>query len=77
VPHPSPTDLQEATVALHMFIATHGVQFGDPAEPWAQFTIDDELATPEGERRYKFTTEDAAVAGKLRKVKDYGITEVK
>jgi hypothetical protein len=63
-------------MALHLFIATHGVTFGDP-EPWAQFVRDSTLDTPEGEARYKFSTEDAAVAARLRKVKDYGIVEVK
>jgi hypothetical protein len=60
------------------FIATHGVQLGTPPEDvWASFTRDEALDTAEGERRYSFTTDDAAVAAKLRKIKDYGITEEK
>jgi len=62
---------------LHFFQATHGVQLGNPGEEWAVFTRNEKLDTPEGEKRYSFTTEDAAVAAKLRKVKDYGIAEVK
>ena len=57
------------------FTATHGVQLGQPV--WASFTRDEALDTPEGERRYSLETEDAAVVAKLRKIKDYGISEVK
>lgn len=64
-------------MALVMFIATHGVHLGEPGEEWAQFVRDEELDTPEGEKRYRFTTEDPQVAARLRKIKDYGITEVK
>lgn len=61
--------------ALFTFTATHGVQLGEPV--WAAFTRDQAHDTPEGGRGYSFTTDDAAVAGRLRKVKDYGIHEVK
>lgn len=64
-------------MALHFFSASHGVILGNPGEEWAVFTRNETLDTPEGEKRYSFSTEDAAVAAKLRKVKDYGITEVK
>jgi len=64
-------------VALSFFVATHGVQFGEPAAPWAHFKRNEDLDTPDGEKRYSFTTEDAQVAGRLRKLKDYGIAEVK
>lgn len=57
------------------FIATHGVKFGEPA--WASFVRDDALATPEGEARYIAVVEDPADVAKLRKIKDYGIREVK
>jgi nitrate reductase alpha subunit len=60
-------------MALVMFTATHGVQLGD----WAHFKRDEALDTPEGEKRYRFTTEDPQVAARLRKLKDYGIAEVK
>lgn len=59
----------------YTFTATHGVQLGEPV--WASFRRDIELDTPEGERRYRFETDDAAVAARLRKVADYGITEAK
>ena len=62
-------------MALSFFTATHGVQLGEPV--WASFKRDEALDTPDGERGYSFATEDPAVAGKLRKIKDYGIREVK
>jgi len=57
------------------FIATHGVQLGTPA--WASFVRDEELDTPEGERRYSAVVEDPADVKRLRAIKDYGISEVK
>ena len=57
------------------FIATHGVQLGEPV--WASFVRDESLDTAGGERRYGFATDDATVVAKLRKIKDYGIREVK
>ena len=63
-------------MAVYEFHATHGVTFGG-AQPWAQFGHAPELSTPDGQKRYRFTTTDAAVARRLRKVDGYGITEVK
>jgi hypothetical protein len=57
------------------FIASHGVALGEPV--WAAFARDEAHDTPEGERRYSLETEDKDVIARLRKVKDYGITEVK
>lgn len=57
------------------FIATHGVQLGEPV--WAAFARDEAHDTAEGERRYSLETDDREVIARLRKVKDYGITEVK
>lgn len=62
-------------MALHFFAATHGVQLGEPV--WAAFTRDETLDSEDGQRGYSFATEDQAVAAKLRKIKDYGIREVK
>jgi len=62
-------------MAVYEFRATHGVRLG--AEPWAVFERAPELDTPDGQKRYRFTTADAAVARRLRKVGGYGITEVK
>lgn len=64
-------------MALYLFEATHGVSFGDPGAEWASFTRNETLDTPEGEKRFSFSTEDAAVAKRLRAVEDYGISEVK
>lgn len=59
------------------FIATHGVTLGNPGDEWAKFARDESLDTPEGELRFSLDTDDAAVAARLRKLKDYGIAEVK
>jgi hypothetical protein len=64
-------------MGLSVFIATHGVQFGDPHAPWAHFKRQEALDTPDGEKRYTFSTEDPAIVKRLRAVKDYGISEVK
>jgi hypothetical protein len=64
-------------VPLFLFEATHGVQLGEPGAEWASFTRNETLDTPDGEKRYSFSTEDAAVAKRLRAVEDYGIAEVK
>lgn len=61
-------------MAKFEFVATHGVEMGVPA--WAKFERDRDLDTPDGEKRYKFATDDAAVADRLRKVDDFGIVEV-
>jgi hypothetical protein len=74
-------------MAKYEFVATHGVEFGehpkfkDLANPgpfvvWAKFERDRSLDTPEGEKRYTFSTDDAAVAARLRTVNDFGIDEV-
>jgi hypothetical protein len=68
--------------AVHRFVASHGVRFSEVGEDgalvtWAQFDRAPELDTSEGEKRYVFETEDAAVVARIRKVKDYGITEDK
>lgn len=66
----------------HRFVATHGVRFCEPDDngdlvTWAHFVREPDLDTPDGEKRYVFETEDAAVAARLRKIKDYGIRENK
>jgi hypothetical protein len=70
------------------FTATHGVEFGEQAAPkrdggapgpyvvWAKFEHDRSLDTVEGVRTYTFSTDDEAVAARVRAVNDYGITEV-
>lgn len=59
------------------FIATHGVQFGEPV--WAAFARDEAHDTAEGELRYSLTTDDPQVIARLRKLKadEHGIAEVK
>lgn len=57
------------------FIASYGVHLGEPV--WAAFVRDEAHDTADGERRYSLESDDAAVIAKLRKLKDYGITEVK
>ena len=69
-------------MAKYRFVATHGVQFGEPDDKgalqvWAEFQRDPELDTPQGEKRYVFETDDANVAKRVRAVKEYGITEDK
>ncbi|HET6816881.1 MAG TPA: hypothetical protein VFH66_06605 [Mycobacteriales bacterium] len=68
-------------MAKYKFTATHGVTFSDQPDggdlqTWAAFTEDREAMKPTGERVYTFETDDAKVADRLRKVDDYGITEV-
>jgi len=70
------------------FTATHGVEFGEQAAPkrdggtpgpyivWAKFEHDRNLDTVEGVRTYTFSTDDEAIAARVRAVDDYGITEV-
>lgn len=58
------------------FTATHGVEFGEPDAngtytTWARFEPD-----RSGRHAYLFTTDDEAVAERLRAVNDYGITEI-
>lgn len=65
-----------ATPTTFRFAATHGVQLGDPIEPWATFVRDEDLDTADGERRYSFTTEDPEIAGRLRALDDYGVAEI-
>ena len=70
-------------MAKFNFTATHGVEFGEQDEKssayvvWARFERDREQDTPEGVKVYTFATDDTAAAARVRKVKDYGITEVK
>ncbi|MEV0078057.1 hypothetical protein AB0H58_16760 [Nocardia neocaledoniensis] len=63
------------------FTSTHGVEFTDEdGTVWAKFTHDPELDRAEGTgslRGYRFTTNDPQVAARLRRVRDYGITEVR
>lgn len=66
--------MSAAAPAPVKFVATHGVQLGDPV--WASFTRDQAHDTPEGERRYSLTTDDREVIAKIRKIKDYGLAEV-
>ena len=70
------------------FTATHGVEFGEQAPPkrdgaqpgpyvaWAKFVHDRARDTATGTKVYVFSTDDPAVAERLRAVNDYGITEV-
>ncbi|MET7752314.1 MULTISPECIES: hypothetical protein [Actinomycetes] len=65
----------------YVFTATHGVTFSeDGTTPWAKFEIDstaNELVDGVAVKVYRFETADAKIASRLRKVDDYGITEVK
>jgi hypothetical protein len=63
-------------MAKFEFTATHGVHFSDDNGTWAHFQRAFELDTPDGGKCYTFSTSDSAVAARLRKVNDYGITEV-
>jgi len=74
-------------VAKYEFVSTHGVEFGEegPADKagkpgpyviWAAFVRDRSLDTPEGEKRYTFSTDDAKVADRVRSAEGFGITEV-
>lgn len=70
-------------MAKFNFTATHGVEFGEQDEKsgayvvWAHFEHDREQDTTEGVKVYTFGTDDTTAAARVRKVKDYGITEVK
>jgi hypothetical protein len=68
-------------VAAYVFHATHGVEFSeDGTKPWAKFVLDSAstvLVNGVTVRTYRFETDDTKVAARLRKVDDYGITEVK
>lgn len=65
-------------MARYEFVSTHGYNFGEDSgdgfKVWARFTNEPGLATPNGEKRYSFATDDAAVAKRLRGVA--GVTEV-
>ncbi|WP_040815057.1 hypothetical protein [Nocardia concava] len=65
----------------YVFTATHAVEFSeDGATPWAKFEFDSassELVNGVTVKRYRFETGDAKIAARLRKVDDYGITELK
>jgi len=72
----------------YTFTATHGVEFGEQSAPkreggapgpyvaWAKFERDRERDGADGTKVYVFTTDDEAIAARLRTVTDYGITEV-
>ncbi|WP_433597918.1 hypothetical protein ACQPXH_19195 [Nocardia sp. CA-135953] len=68
-------------MAAVVFHATHGVEFSeDGTNPWAKFVLDNEstgLVDGVTKRVYRFETSDTKVIARLRKVDDYGITEVK
>jgi hypothetical protein len=59
------------------FTATHGVRLADDDGEWAAFERAPDLDTSEGEARYRFVTDSASVAKRVRAVEQYGITEVK
>lgn len=60
-------------MADYTFTADAGVRFGDDIK----FERSPELDPGDGSKKYRFTTQDAKVAARLRKLSDYGITEVK
>jgi len=72
-------------MAKFNFTATHGVELGEPVDSkdpstyaaWAHFEHDRDQDTAEGGKVYTFGTDDTKVAARLRKVDEYGITEVK
>ncbi|SNY84079.1 hypothetical protein SAMN04244553_3594 [Nocardia amikacinitolerans] len=68
-------------MARYVFHATHGVEFSeDGTNPWAKFVLDSassSLVNGVTVRTYRFETSDAKIAARLRKIDDYGITEVK
>ncbi len=66
-------------MAQRTFTATHGPAFQDEgaSQPWAHFIQDPARTTPNGEKVYVFTTDDAKVADRLAKIDEYSITEVK
>lgn len=68
-------------MAAYVFTATHGVKFSeDGTNPWARFELDSKssaLVDGVTVRTYRFETDDAKIAARLRKVEGYGITEVK
>lgn len=59
-------------MAKYEFVANYGVALAG----LGQFERDRDLDTPEGEKRYRFDTDDAEVAKKVRAVEGYGIVEV-
>lgn len=64
-------------MARYEFTATHGVRLADDDGEWAAFERAPDLDTPEGEKRYRFATDSAPVAKRLRGIDQYGITEEK
>ena len=63
----------------YRFTATHGVHLsedGTDGAAWAHFQRDPSLDSARGDRGYSFETDDASVARRLRKLDDYGITDV-
>lgn len=67
-------------MAKFNFKATHGVHLSEDGETaWAHFKLDPEAEPREGrfQNTYRFATDDAKVAERVRKVEGYGIEEVK
>lgn len=65
---------------MAVFTATHGVKFTDDDGDWAHFVLDEEstvLVDGVTVRVYRFATKNTKVIGRLRKVKGWGIAEVK
>lgn len=65
---------------MAVFTATHGVKFTDDDGDWAHFVLDEEsteLVEGVTVKVYRFATKNTKVIGRLRKVKGWGITEVK
>jgi len=70
---PANVKAPEAEAREYVFTADKGVQMFDGR---VQFTHVPGFDTPYGQKRYRFATTDAALAGRVRDVKKYGITEV-
>lgn len=67
-------------MSKYEFVATHAVQFLDAetGDAWAVFERARELDTPRGHARYRFGTDDAKIAARLRSdLNEHGISEVK
>lgn len=66
---------------MAVFTATHGVKFTDDDGDWAHFVLDEvksaDLVDGVSVKVYRFETKNTKVIGRLRKVKGWGITEVK
>ena len=70
-----PTQKEDTTpAASHVFTAEKGVIMFDQRVRFERANADRD--TPDGQKRYSFTTDDEDLAARLRAVKLYGITEV-